>query len=122
MSQLNSDNIHSRTLKYEQRTRTLEEVSWWLNLALELKLLRGDKYVWQVKLEKLSFYNKNPLIKKYIICKADSPNKAMTNLCTKISYRMVVAPQIEGKDMIVTLGLVQRGYLYLRTHEVMPIK
>lgn len=102
---------------YEQRTRTLEELARFLNLPLDIKLLKGVRYQWQVKLERLSIYTDNPLNKKYVICKASNSNKAMDKLCEKISYKTVVAPQIEGKDKIVTLGLVKRGFLYLRTHE-----
>lgn len=99
---------------YEIRDRTLEEVAKLLNLSLDIKLLRGNKYVWQVKLETLRVYNDNSAKMKYIICKGDNPNYAMNKLCEKISYKTVVAPQIEGEDAIVTLGLVKRGPLYLR--------
>lgn len=102
---------------YEIRDRTLEEVAKLLNLSLDIKLLRGLKYVWQVKLERLRIYNENPWKMKYIICKADNPNLAMVRLCTKISYKTVVAPQINGEDIIVTLGAVLRGPLYLRLYE-----
>jgi hypothetical protein len=114
--------LGKKVYNYETRTRTLEEVAKLLNLALDIKLLRGSKYVWQVKLEKLRLHNQDfakygdNITRKYVICRADNPNSAMSRLCEKISYRTVVAPQIEGGDKIITLGLVQRGPLYLRVH------
>jgi hypothetical protein len=102
---------------YDIRRRTLEEVAKLLNLALEIKLLRGNRNLWQVKLEKLSLYDNNPLKKKYVICRADNPNAALSKLCQRISYRMVVAPQLNGPDKIVTLGEVVKGSLYLRQNE-----
>ena len=106
-----------RILDFSDRSRTLEEVAKLLNLSLEIKLLRGDKYMWHVKLERLRIYDVNPLKMKYVICRSDNPNFAMTKLCLKISHRTVVAPQIGKENKVVMLGEVLKGPLYLRLCE-----
>ena len=102
---------------YDQRRRTLEEVAELMGVSLEIKLLRGKKKLWQAKLEKLSLHTDNPLERKYIICRNTNPNYAMAQLCEKISYKTVIAPQIGGNNKVVTLGLVEKGPLYLRFYE-----
>lgn len=103
-----------RILDFSDRSRTLEEVARLVNLSFDIRLLRGNKYVWQVKLERLRIYDENPMKMKYVICKADDPNLAMTKLCARLSHKIVVTPRINDKNKIMRLGEVTKGFMYLR--------
>ena len=105
----------NKIFHYEQRNRTLQEVAELMGVSFELKLLKNN--LWHAKLEQLSLVSDNPSERKYIICRNENPNYAMSLLCEKISYKTVSAPQKNKENKIVTLGLVQKGPLYLRYYE-----
>ena len=112
-----------RRLNREIKQRTLEEVATILDANLEFKKLRGNKCVWQVKLGKVYLYRddqwKGGLSKERAVCKNENPNYALRRLCDKLSYKTVVAPQVKGEDVILSLGEVIHGPLYLRLCEGM---
>jgi len=110
-------------LDYTDRVRTLEEVAKLLNVSLEIKMQKGKRGMWQVKLEKLAFKppnnifarddNKNPYHIDYVFSRSSNPNSALTLLAKKLSNAIVDTPD----NRRIRLGEVIRGGLYVRLHE-----
>lgn len=102
----------------EKGSKTLEEVARILKTSLDIKLLRGDKYVWQVKLFKVYFKSKETGSVKWATTKSGNPNHALLKLAEKVSNRTVFGPkhkELQGR--VIKLGLVNKKQLYVRFND-----
>jgi len=112
---------NSIILDYSGRIRTLEETTDLLKTSLEIKRLKGKNSIWQVKLEKVYFYDSSISIlekgskNSYLFIRDSNPNYALRKLCEKLSYSIVVTPD----RMIIQLGEVNKGPFYIRIVEGM---
>jgi hypothetical protein len=102
----------SNIFDYTDRTRTLEEVALLLQASLEIKMLKGKKNLWQVKLEKVKFVGVNPTKVNYACVRNNNPNAALSSLCQKLSYTVVKSPDTRK----IRLAEVNKGPLYIRLH------
>lgn len=106
------NNKYTSILNYTNRTRTLEEVAQLLKASLGIRMLKGRKDLWQVKLEKVEILDSTFLSRKYAFVRNNNPNVAMNILCTKLSYSIIIAPD----KRVIRLGEIKRGHLYLRLY------
>lgn len=105
-------------IKEDDNAITLSAVAKLLKTSLVIRLLRGDKYVWQVKLEKVQFLDKEDTM-RWASIKNGNPNYAILKLCETLSYKKVIGPKYrEGiKKRIKSLSLVKKGHLYVRIED-----
>lgn len=102
----------TKILDYTDRTRTLEEVAHLLKASLGIRMLKGQRDLWQVKLEKVEVLGSNPLECKYAFVRHSNPNAALNMLCLRLSYAAIKINNIKYR-----LGEVKRGPLYVRLYD-----
>jgi hypothetical protein len=102
----------NQILDYANRIRTIEEVAQLLKASLGIRMLKGRRDLWQVKLEKVEILGSNPLEHKYAFVRHSNPNVALNVLCVRLSHATVRINNTKYR-----LGEVKREPFYIRLYD-----